>query len=111
MNTEAETEVAIAKVLAALADPVRRQILDLIATNGEATATDLAVALPITRQAITKHLISLEVAALVASHRRGREVLYTITPQPIASAAAWLSRRAEFWDSRLQRLKKLAELP
>lgn len=51
----------------------------------------------------------LENAALVSTHRQGREVLYITNPAPITSAAAWLSRRAESWDVRLARLKRLAE--
>jgi DNA-binding transcriptional ArsR family regulator len=104
-----EAEAAIAKVLSALADPVRRQVLDLIASTEEATATTIAVALPISRQAVTKHLAILEAAGLVTTHRRGRDVLYTINPAPIEQAATWLFRRAESWDARLLRLKRLAE--
>lgn len=107
MNTE--TEAAIAKVLSALADPIRRQILDLIASNDEATATTIAVAFPISRQAVTKHLTTLEEAGLVTTRRQGREVLYTTNPVPITTTATWLTRRAESWDVRLARLKRLAE--
>src|SRR3954468_23412476 len=99
MTTEAEA--AIASILFALAEPIRRQILDLIASNGEATATTIAVALPITRQAVIKHLTLLETAGLVTTPRQGREVLYSINPDPIISTAAWLVRRAESWDARL----------
>lgn len=109
MNPEAESEAAIAKVLAALADPTRRQLLDLIASTGQATATTIAVTLPISRQAVTKHLATLEAAGLVTAHRQGREVLYATNPEPIAATAAWLTRRAQSWDTRLQRLKNLAE--
>lgn len=104
-----ETEAVSAKVLSALADPVRRQLLDLIASNSEATATSIAVALPITRQAVTKHLGVLEDARLVTSRRDGREVFYAIRADPIALAANWLLQRANQWDARLARLKHLAE--
>ena len=106
---DSKIEAASAKVLSALADPVRRQLLDLIALNTEATATTIAVALPITRQAVVKHLAVLEDAGLVTSRRDGREVLYAVQADPIALAAKWLLQRANQWDDRLAQLKRLAE--
>src|SRR5205807_351806 len=63
-------------VLVALADPTRRQLLDLLAAYGEATATTLAERLPVSRQAIVKHLAVLDAAGLVTGGRVGREVRY-----------------------------------
>lgn len=65
-------------VLAALSDPRRRQLLDLLSEQGEATATTLAGRLPISRQAVVKHLVVLDAAGLVSASRLGREVRYAV---------------------------------
>jgi DNA-binding transcriptional ArsR family regulator len=98
-------------VFTALADPTRRRVLDLLATRGGGTATTLAAELPVSRPAVIKHLAVLDRAQLVESHRRGREVRYTVRPQRLAETAAWMSRLAADWDTRLAALKALAEAP
>jgi len=97
------------EVLAALAEPVRRRMLEVITSHGEASATTVAATMPISRQAVTKHLAVLEGAGLVASHRQGREVLYEVRSEPITGAARWMQQLATEWDSRLQAIKRLAE--
>lgn len=97
------------EVLAALGDPTRRQVLDTLATRGEASATVLAWELPVTRQAVVKHLVVLDRAGLVEAHRRGREVLYAVRPQQLDATARWLARRAAQWEARLARIKRIAE--
>ena len=72
-----------------------------------ATATALAEATPLTRQAILKHLQVLEAAGLMEHERYGREVRYRVTPKPLASAVAWIVDTAGQWDQRLDRLRKL----
>jgi DNA-binding transcriptional ArsR family regulator len=104
-----EYSAEIDEVLTALAEPIRRRVLDVIAAHGEATATTLAAELPITRQAVSKHLAILEDAGLVAGHRQGREVLYAVRPAPLDATARWLSRLANEWDTRLAIIKRLAE--
>jgi DNA-binding transcriptional ArsR family regulator len=101
--------IDVDEVFAALAEPVRRRMLDVITTRGEATATIVAAEMPITRQAVTKHLAVLEGAGLVASHRQGREVLYAVRPEPLTQAARWMEQLAAEWDARLQAIKRLAE--
>ena len=96
-------------VLIALADPRRRQLLDLVAAAGEVTATTLAARLPISRQAVVKHLDVLEAAGLVASTRVGREVRYTVRPAMLDVTARWLNELATFWDRRLAVIKRVAE--
>ena len=97
------------EIFAALAEPVRRRMLEVITSHGEATATTVAAEMPITRQAVTKHLAVLEGAGLVASHRQGREVLYEVRPEPLTGAARWMQQLASEWDARLQAIKRLAE--
>lgn len=96
-------------VLAALADPTRRQLLDVLAAKGEASATSLAAGLPVTRQAVLKHLAVLDTAGLVTSRRSGREVLYAVTSHQLAATARWMADLAAQWDRRLAHLKRVAE--
>jgi DNA-binding transcriptional ArsR family regulator len=96
------------QVLIALADPIRRRILDTLAAAGPATATRLAADLPVSRQAVTKHLVMLDRAGLVSVQRRGREMRYRIQPQPVAETAAWLAGRAAKWEHRLTAVSPVA---
>ena len=96
-------------MLVALADPTRRQLLDVLAELGQASATTLGARLPVTRQAVTKHLLVLEQAGLVSGWRDGRQVLYQVEPGPLATASRYLADVASVWDRRLTMLKRLAE--
>jgi DNA-binding transcriptional ArsR family regulator len=96
-----------AAVFEALADPMRRRLLRELA-DGPATATELAAGLPISRQAVAKHLGSLSSAGLLARERAGRDVRYRITPEPLSGAVAWMARIGGQWDKRLSRLADLA---
>ncbi len=100
---------AVAEVFAALADPTRRRILDALAAHGEATATVLAAELPVSRQAIVKHLGVLDRAGLVVGHRAGREARYRVVPERLGITARWMDRLAAAWDTRLAAIKRLAE--
>ena len=97
------------RVLAALADPTRRQLLDLLAAKGEATATTLAEGLPVSRQAVVKHLAVLDAAGLVSGGRVGREVRYAVRPLALGVAARWMAALAVDWDRRLANIKRVAE--
>jgi DNA-binding transcriptional ArsR family regulator len=96
-------------VLAALADPTRRQVLDRLSDRGQATATTLADGLPISRQAVVKHLAVLDTAGLVAATKVGREVRYAVRPDALDTTARWMAALAAEWDRRLARIKRLAE--
>jgi DNA-binding transcriptional ArsR family regulator len=93
----------------AVADPTRRRLLDVLLAHGEATATTLAGELPVTRQAIAKHLAVLDRAGLVEGRRRGREVRYAVRPEQLDEATRWLARVAAEWDERLAAIKRAAE--
>jgi DNA-binding transcriptional ArsR family regulator len=97
------------QLFAALADPTRRQVLDLLAARGEGSASALAAAMPVSRPAVIKHLAVLDRAGLVESRREGREVLFSVRPEPLESAARWMAAMAAEWDARLAALKRLAE--
>ena len=96
-------------VLVALADPMRRRLLDALSTHPHATATSLAEKLPVTRQAIVKHLAVLEQAGLVEARKHGREVRFAVLPERLESTAQWMVGVAAAWDHRLSTIKRLAE--
>jgi DNA-binding transcriptional ArsR family regulator len=100
---------AVDSVLVALADPTRRQLLDLLAAQGEATATALAARLPVSRQAVVKHLAVLHAAGLVSGRRVGREVRYAVRPAALNATARWMAALAADWDRRLANIKRVAE--
>ena len=93
----------------AVTDPTRRRVLDALLDRGEATTTTLAEGLPVTRQAVAKHLAVLSRVGLVAGQRRGREVRYVVRPERLDDAAEAMARAAAQWDRRLARIKRLAE--
>ncbi len=100
---------AVNSVLVALADPTRRRLLDLLAAQGEVTATRLAERLPVSRQAVVKHLAVLDAAGLVIGNRVGREVRYAVRPEALDATARWMAALAADWDRRLARVKQIAE--
>jgi DNA-binding transcriptional ArsR family regulator len=100
---------AVDQVFAALADPTRRALLELLGRRAACSATALAADLPISRQAVVQHLAVLEAAGLVRRDRAGREVLFRVEPDRLDAAASWLSARASDWQHRLQSLKRAAE--
>ncbi|MER6995869.1 metalloregulator ArsR/SmtB family transcription factor [Streptomyces sp. NPDC000410] len=100
---------AVDSVLVALADPTRRQLLELLAAQGEATATTLAERLPVSRQAVVKHLAVLDAAGLVSGGRVGREVRYAVRPAALDATARWMAALAAAWDRRLADIKRVAE--
>ena len=91
-------------VFDALADENRRELIRTLAKRETATATELADVLPVTRQAVAKHLASLERARLVDAERAGREVRYRLTPAPLTEAAGWIAAVGAQWDERLAAL-------
>jgi DNA-binding transcriptional ArsR family regulator len=95
-------------LFAALADPTRRQVIRSLSGAEPVTASGLAAELPITRQAIAKHLGALERAGLVEPHREGRETRYRLTPAPLDDAIAWMEEVGARWDRSLARLSERA---
>ncbi len=93
----------------AIGDPTRRRLLDLMLADGESTATTLSAALPVTRQAVAKHLVVLDRVGLVRSTPAGRERRYQVDEAQLARAVAQLNSVGALWDARLRRIKSLAE--
>lgn len=96
-------------VWSAIGDPTRRRILDLLLADGGGTATTLSGRLPVTRQAVTKHLVVLDSSGLVRSAAAGREKRYVIDEAQFARAVAQLRAVSSQWDNRLQRIKTMSE--
>ena len=107
MPTRPDIEAVAEEVFTALADPTRRAILAALAAGGPATATDLAIRLPITRQAIAKHLALLAEAGLVAAEPgERRRVRYRLQSAPMQVAQQFLAALARDWDRQLDALQE-----
>lgn len=93
----------------AVGDPTRRRMLDLLLSEGSGTATSLSERLPVTRQAVAKHLLVLDRVGLVHAATAGRERRFRVDEQQLARAVAQLDEVGSAWDSRLRRIKRIAE--
>ena len=93
----------------AVGDPTRRRLLDLLLAEGHGTATSLSEQLPVTRQAVAKHLVVLDRVGLVHGTPAGREKRYRVDEAQLERAVAQLSAVGDAWDARLRRIKRIAE--
>ena len=96
-------------VFSALSDPTRRAVIRSLSEAGPSTVTELAGRLPVTRQAVAKHLDALELAGLVSATATGRSRRYRLTPRPMTEAMAWMADVGGEWDERLESLQRLFE--
>jgi DNA-binding transcriptional ArsR family regulator len=96
-------------LVAAVTEPTRRHMLDLLLERGESTATALADGLPISRQAVSKHLAVLTRVGLVEGKKNGREMRYSLKVDRLDRATRSLGELAATWDQRLLRIKQIAE--
>jgi ArsR family transcriptional regulator, cadmium/lead-responsive transcriptional repressor len=104
MSAQADDEL-----WSAIGDPSRRRVLDLLVSNGEVSASWLAVRVPFSRQAVSKHLVVLEQAGLITRRKQGREVLYQVQAGRLDQATRAMAGLAAQWDRRLDTIKRLAE--
>jgi len=104
MTTQADDEL-----WSAIGDPSRRQVLDLLVSQGAVSASWLAGRVPFSRQAVAKHLAVLERAGLISRRKQGREVVYQVQADRLDQAARAMTELAAQWDMRLAALKRLAE--
>ncbi len=93
----------------AIGDPTRRRMLDLLLEAGGGTATSLSQHLPVTRQAVAKHLAVLDRAGLVTVAPVGREMRYDVDDAQFARAVTQLAAVGSAWDARLSKIKRIAE--
>jgi ArsR family transcriptional regulator, cadmium/lead-responsive transcriptional repressor len=104
VTTQADDEL-----WSAIGDPSRRQVLDLLVSHGEVSASWLAERVPFSRQAVSKHLVVLERAGLISRRKHGPEVLYQVEAERLDQAARAMAELAARWDQRLGAIKRLAE--
>ena len=93
----------------AVGDPTRRRMLDLLLADGGGTATTLSDRLPVTRQAVAKHLGVLDRVGLVHGSLAGRERRYEVDEAQLGHAVDQLASVGATWDARLNRIKRIAE--
>ncbi|MBE1494843.1 DNA-binding transcriptional ArsR family regulator [Amycolatopsis lexingtonensis] len=93
----------------AIGDPTRRRMLDLLLSEGRGTATSLSEHLPVTRQAVAKHLAVLDRAGLVHAQAEGREKQFRVDETQLGRAVAQLADVGNAWDARLRHIKHIAE--
>ena len=103
------SDAEVGAVFAALGDDTRRRIWRVVVDDGPVTATALAGRVPVTRQAVSKHLRVLDHAGLVTADRVGRETRYVARPGSLSGAAEWIAAADAAWSDRLARLKARAE--
>lgn len=94
------------RTLMALADPIRRRILQRLATS-EARVTDVAAEFSISLNSVSKHIRLLERAKLIERHVSGREHILRFRPEPLSKAQKWIATQQALWSSRLQALDDL----
>ena len=93
----------------AIGDPTRRRMLDLLLVDGHGTATSLSEQMPVTRQAVSRHLTVLDRVGLVHGIAAGRERRYEVDEAQLGRAVAQLASVGAAWDARLNRIKRIAE--
>jgi DNA-binding transcriptional ArsR family regulator len=97
-------------VFNAIAEPRRRQIIDLLAGAGERAVGDLVDVLRIPQPAVSKHLNVLRRVKLVSVARRGRSRLYRLNPGELKMVYDWIKNYERFWNNQIDRIKQRAEL-
>jgi DNA-binding transcriptional ArsR family regulator len=103
------TNDRIDEVFFALADPTRLEVIRRLSQEGPVTVSDLARDLPVSRQAIAKHLAALGDAGLISGEQDGRRRRYHLTPGPLTEAMGWMADVGAEWDDRLDKLRRLLQ--
>ena len=96
-------------VFSALADPTRRKIMELLANNGQLTATEICEKFDMTPPAISQHLKVLREANLVQMEKRAQQHIYRINPQPVLELEGWARQMTDLWNARLDALDRLLQ--
>ncbi|MGX9790686.1 ArsR/SmtB family transcription factor [Mycobacterium sp. MMS18-G62] len=101
--------VANAPLFDALGDPNRLRIVTRLCDGGPCSTSQITHAVPVSRQAATKHLLLLEAVGLVSSQRNGRERIWRMQPEPLAEASQYLTALSHRWDRAIERLRAFVE--
>lgn len=99
----------LAQLFAALGEPTRLSVVDRLRDGSERSIAAMATDLPISRQALTKHLKTLETVGIASSRRLGRETVYRIDPAGLVAAERWIADVSKQWDRTIDRLKRHVE--
>lgn len=94
-------------VFAALAEPTRRKIMEILAQQGQLPASDIYEQFDVTPQAISQHLKVLREAGLVRVEKDAQKRLYSVNPKAVGELEAWARRTRQMWNDRLDRLEQL----
>jgi DNA-binding transcriptional ArsR family regulator len=105
----ASAVVAKAPLFDALGDPNRLRILTRLCDRGPCSTSEFTQVVPVSRQAATKHLLLLEAVGLVSSHRKGRERIWQVRPEPLIEASDYLTGLSKRWDDAIERLRVFVE--
>jgi len=105
-NRAVAYNLGVDTVFVAVADPTRRLLLERLRSSDGASIHDLAAGLPMTRQAVTKHLDTLRTAGLVRVRKQGRERVHELELEPLKAVDDWLRPYAEAWDKRIDALRR-----
>jgi DNA-binding transcriptional ArsR family regulator len=97
-------------IFSAIADPKRRNILELIAKNGELTASDISSNFNITPPAISQHLQVLLATNLVTVEKKAQQRIYRVNTQSLLELESWIQRLTKIWDKRFERLDRILEI-
>jgi len=106
MDAFVMTEIDVAAVMRALADPTRRDIFERIVRRDEITVVELVRGGSISQPAVSQHLRSLKAAGLIAERREGRNALYRAEPKGLAPLVDWLGIYGVFWRERFENLRE-----
>ena len=98
-------------VFQALGDPNRLRIIVRLCDGGPSSTTQITQSIPVSRQAVTKHLLAMEAVGLVDSHRRGRERIWVVRTEPLGDASEYLTQLSDRWDRAIERLRAFVETP
>lgn len=102
-------EDSINSAFTALADPTRRQIVEILSDGDDRSLSEITSFFGISRQAVTKHLTILNQAGIVVSERRGRDRSNRLQPGGLLPLREWFRYYSTFWDDRLLALKRQVE--
>ena len=113
MTTSTATAQAapVGPVFQALGDPNRLRIIIRLCDGGPSSTTQVTDAVSVSRQAVTKHLLTLQAAGLVGSHRHGRERIWELRTEPLGHASDYLASLSRRWDRAIDRLRAFVEAP
>jgi DNA-binding transcriptional ArsR family regulator len=96
-------------IFVALAEPTRRSIFEMLARNGELSASDISMKFHVSAPAISQHLKVLREANLVKVEKRAQQRIYQINPEPVLELEGWIKDMTKLWNQRFDRIDELLQ--